>query len=665
MPDEDVTPAAAQADSPAVPVPVTAVPVTAVPVTAVSAAAVPVTAVDSRAPSESVPSESVPSESASSESAPTSRRRSRLGWTLLAAGALILLAAAWVGFRSLQAYRHLEAAKSTAVSIVAEFRDHGISRPGTLAGLAHRFAADAASARSAVQDPLFGAATGLPWLGDNLAAVRTVAVSIDEVATALEPGAALAGSLDAGHLFPHDGVVNMDTVQAAAGVLSATDTAVQQAIASLQAVDTHRLIGPVANAVTLLRDQLARAAPLTATGARLGSLVVPMLGGAGPRSYLVVFQNPAELRATGGIFGSYAVLRVDRGAITLQRTASTSRDLGTFRAGDLAVDPSLAALYSPRITSYPQDVNFTPDFPTAADLISSMYTQRFGQRVDGVIALDPLVVAQLLQGQRPIDLGNGAVLSSDTAAPLLMSDIYARFPTSVDTAGRDAFLGAATAAAFRAISSHQDPAAFRPIISGIKDMVDQRRVLVWSAHPDEERQILPTAVSGRLLRDAAGSPTTGVFLNDGTGGKLDYYLSMAARLAGGSCTGSSGSARLTVRLGFDAPATGLPNYVISGGNVGSSIYRLQTNVLLVAPTGGAVTNLLVDGRPVPVQLGADQQRAVAMVTVVMSPGQSVTVQARVDFPTGGAGTIAPRLVVTPMASTADTSADPIACLGDR
>ncbi len=55
-------------------------------------------------------------------------------------------------------------------------------------------------------------------------------------------------------------------------------------------------------------------------------------------------------------------------------------------------------------------------------------------------------------------------------------------------------------------------------------MVDVRRVLVWSAHPEEESQILTTSVSGRLPIDPVKQPTVGVFLNDGTGAKLGYYL---------------------------------------------------------------------------------------------------------------------------------------------
>src|SRR5690606_38437202 len=40
-----------------------------------------------------------------------------------------------------------------------------------------------------------------------------------------------------------------------------------------------------------------------------------ILGGPEQRRYLVVFQNSAELRPTGGFIGSYAEMTMDQGAV--------------------------------------------------------------------------------------------------------------------------------------------------------------------------------------------------------------------------------------------------------------------------------------------------------------------------------------------------------------
>jgi Protein of unknown function (DUF4012) len=64
-------------------------------------------------------------------------------------------------------------------------------------------------------------------------------------------------------------------------------------------------------------DSLDPAALTTATAARAVRLLPPMLGANGPREYLLLVQNNAEQRATGGIPGSVALLRAVDGAVTV------------------------------------------------------------------------------------------------------------------------------------------------------------------------------------------------------------------------------------------------------------------------------------------------------------------------------------------------------------
>ncbi len=55
-------------------------------------------------------------------------------------------------------------------------------------------------------------------------------------------------------------------------------------------------------------DRLAKVSLTTATAARAVRLLPPMLGADGPREYLLLVQNNAEQRATGGIPGSVVQL---------------------------------------------------------------------------------------------------------------------------------------------------------------------------------------------------------------------------------------------------------------------------------------------------------------------------------------------------------------------
>ena len=124
-----------------------------------------------------------------------------------------------------------------------------------------------------------------------------------------------------------------------------------------------------------------------------------MLGSEGVRNYLVVFQNPAEARATGGIFGSYAILTADKGKFTIDNQASASRTLDDLRPAARDQLPTRRRSTASLIGQRPQDVNFTPDFPTAAQRFIQMYQLKNpGQDVDGVLAIDPVALSYMLEG---------------------------------------------------------------------------------------------------------------------------------------------------------------------------------------------------------------------------------------------------------------------------
>ena len=60
-----------------------------------------------------------------------------------------------------------------------------------------------------------------------------------------------------------------------------------------------------------------------ATTALLATRAVPgMLGADGPRRYLVLFENPAESRASGGVIGDFAEVTAVDGRLSLVKVGS-------------------------------------------------------------------------------------------------------------------------------------------------------------------------------------------------------------------------------------------------------------------------------------------------------------------------------------------------------
>ena len=491
------------------------------------------------------------------------------------------------------------------------------------------------AARDATTGPGWWLGSRLPGLGRNLTAAGEVAVAIDELARdGLPPMVEFADELSPGALAPRAGRVELAPLRRAAGPMAAVDRAVRRARDRVAAIPADSLLPPLRSAVVELRRQLDQAARDTGTAARAARLLPPMLGAAGPRTYLVLFQNPAEIRATGGMPGAFAVVRADRGAVRIIEQGTASADLRSYPRPVLPLPPELRDLYTDRLGRYPADVNLTPHFPTAAELAREMYRRQSGRTVDGVLATDPVALSYLLRATGPVPVAGGgrppggrplpgsAALSAGNAVRVLLSDVYAG---DAPAAVQDEYFAAAATATFDAlVAGGADPGT---ALAQLARAAGERRVLLWSAHPAEQRLLAGTVLAGTLPAADGQRPTVGVFLNDGSGAKLGYYLTQAAELRAGQCrTDGRRELRLRVTLGSTAPASGLSGSVLGLGLAGDP-YTIRTNLSIVAPAGGALVGVRRDGEPVPVGTGVERERAVGILTVDLPPGARVTVEA--------------------------------------
>ncbi len=577
------------------------------------------------------------------------RRRRNVGFVLLGIGGLILFAGAWVTWRTYQAYSHLQVASDQVSQLQAEIKDvTSIDLKATDETVAN-LQAESAKAQSAVSDPFYRAATVLPWVGPNLHAISEVTATVDSLSIDVVPSLVqIAKTLNPSELAPKDGVIKLAPIEAASPLLQKADSAVNASRIRLAAIDRSAVVEQVNGAVLTLWSKLDQASSITATGARVARLLPPMLGAGGPRTYLVAFQNLAELRATGGIFGSFAVVRVADGKISIIDRGRASRSIGFFNPPIEQLDPKITDLYSDLMGVYPQDVNFTPDFPTAAGLFAKMYTARKGTAIDGVLATDPVALSYALKGIGPIDVGEGVTLTSQNIVTTLLSSAYAMFENDADQAVRDGFLANATTTAFQKVMAGSGNA--HALMSGLTQAARERRVLIWSADDGEQADISQTTLAG-TLSEAVQNPTIGVFLNDGTGAKLDFYLTNSVAVTPGSCQ-ADGRRQLhvAVTMRYTAPPAGLPAEVVGDGQAAGQKYVLQTRVLLFAPVGGGVVDVSQDKKTVGVMRGDDRGREVGQVIVRLPPGDTTVLDFTVLAPVNAEAVgqdVVPALVLTP------------------
>jgi hypothetical protein len=582
----------------------------------------------------------------SPQAGPTTKdKRHRRKWIIVAAAGLVVMLLASTGIVGLQGWRakgHLETAAGLFVQLQQQIGRADVSAAkGTLSAL--RIETKAAHDET---DGIGWAIGGrLPFVGGNLQAVRTVSAVLDDLAENGLPALLdVAAGLDPTELSPRNGRVDVSALTSAGPRIAAGLTVIRKAQSDVAGIRTDGLVGQIGIAVGQLSGGLAKAEHLIASADRAARLLPRMLGADGPRTYLVLFQNNAEIRATGGMPGAYIVIRADAGAVTIADQGTAAGDIRIFEPPVTKLDANLEALYTDRPAVFPADVNLTPDFPTAARLFRAMYQKRSGIAVDGVLATDPVALSYLLRVTGAVKVPEGEPLTANNAVRVLLSEAYAKYP---NPANQDAYFAGAARATFAALLKGQgDP---RGIITQLARAAGERRLLMWSTHQDEQADIAGTVLEGRLPADDGGAPTVGLFLNDGSGGKLSYYLTMAAQLSAGGCTGEGGrELHLKFTVGSTAPGAGLPAYV-TGLALSGQPYTSRTNVMIFSPIGGGVERVASNGKDVSFGTGLERDRGVAVLTVDLAPGSSrtyeVTIQTgqvpRVDAP------VSPRLWTTP------------------
>ncbi|MBA8816864.1 hypothetical protein FHX48_001957 [Microbacterium halimionae] len=586
-------------------------------------------------------------------SAPPTKARAGhiVAWTLVSVLVIVLAVFAWIGVRAYLAYGHLTGAQATAREVAADLSD-----PTIATSAVPQIANDTAAARELTSDPVWRAVETLPWIGPQLQAVSTIAAAADQVASeALSPLVEVGTTFSLDTLRPVDGTFDTTPLESVADAAATGASDVGEAAASVHAIDSSALLPPLQTAVTeigVLLDQTHTAIDAVAKAA---VLMPAMLGSDGPRDYLVVFQNNAEWRSLGGIVGATTVVHTDAGSISLGAQAS-SGDFSRYDGGVIPLSDEILAIYDDKPALYIQNITQVPDFSLSGELAQAMWLRETGQTVDGVIAIDPVTLSYVLEATGPVTLPSGDVLSSDNAVSLLLNEVYQRYDVPAE---QDAFFAAATAAVFEKLASGQaDPAT---LISALSRAGSERRLLIWNADADDQSVLDGTTLQGDLPVTDDSQTTFGVYANDGTGSKMDYYMQLDSAVGWCSDGGETSDAALTVRLRDNAPAdaANLPSYITGGGGFGVTPGVTRTVVYLYLPEGSEVVSAVTTGTVTTTGFGGGEHdgRRVLTWSTDLTPGQESTALVRVRTPH------TPSLSVqeTPTINTADTASVALSC----
>ncbi|MCY1673805.1 DUF4012 domain-containing protein [Pseudarthrobacter sp. SL88] len=538
--------------------------------------------------------------------------------------------AVWLGATASGIKSELEIATSMVPSLKS---DLAANRPAEAAIAVEKLKSHTANARKLADNPIWTLASTLPGAGQNFSAVSEVARAADDVATlGLGPLVRVFSVLDWKSLLPGPDGSDLKPLKAAAPFVTSSSQAVRLSADRLDQIDDSKLIAQVAEPLIRARGELREVTGALSAAANASTLLPSMLGSDEPRNYLLIVQNNAETRASGGIPGALAVLNFDQGKLTLAAQSSAG-EVGVMTP-PVPTEASQQQIYSARLGKFMQDVNLTPDFPTAAASAKAMWERKTGQSVDGVVSVDPIALAYLLEATGPLELNKQGVspsvnglpttLTSKNVVQTLLSDVYSKIE---QPALQDKYFAGVAQEIFTSLSSGNAQAG--PLFTAMGQSTAEGRLLVWSARTDEQSAITRYPLSGAVAGPSVAPAQFGVYFNDGTGAKMDYYVKRTVQLVR-DCP-QDGYEKISVRIvstntaPADAAKT-LPSYVTGGGHFGVPPGTVQTNVIAYGPAQAHIESATLDGQKSPFAPYMHASRPVGVIAQLLAPGESKTVE---------------------------------------
>ncbi|MBD1541867.1 DUF4012 domain-containing protein [Arthrobacter sp. IA7] len=566
-------------------------------------------------------------------------------------GALLFLAAGGTAWLALKGHT-ISTELGAASALVSALKDNVVDNDAPAAAEnVSALKAHTKRAREAAADPLWTIAGELPWIGANFQATTIVATSADDVAQlGAAPLVSVFETLDIKSTRTEGEGIKLTPLVEAEPSLKAAAHAVRQSSNRLSSIDAEALIPQIASPLIEARDQLTTLRDGLDSAADIASILPAMMGEQAPRSYLLLIQNNAEARATGGIPGALAVLSVDRGKLSLGSQSSASA-VGTFTPV-VSVDAEQEGIYSVRLGKFMQDVNLTPDYPTAARTAQEMWERKTGNKVDGVLSIDPVALGYVLEAagsvsvDPAIDVAIAGRLPTELTAKnvvrTLLSDVYLQID---EPELQDVYFAGVAKEVFEKLSAGAGDT--EKVIASLTRGAGEHRVQLWSTNAGEQAVLAKYPLSGSVTGDSISPAQFGVYFNDGTGAKMDYHVKRTVQLIEECPANGYAAVKVRITSTNTAPkdaATSLPPYVTGGGAFGVPAGSVQTNVIAYGPVQSNVETAFVGGKKTGFASQRHGGRPVGVVTVRLAPGESSTV----DFTFGKiVQHTEPKLSVTP------------------
>lgn len=338
---------------------------------------------------------------------------------------------------------------------------------------------------------------------------------------------------------PEDSTIRLDKVEELGAAIQAVHSEITATREELEAIKLKNIPKRARRRVT---EGITKAGDteLLLEDAEAGFKILPaFLGANGPRNYLFAMQNNAELRGTGGAMLQFTTLRIADGkpelGITKEEDADPSDEEKQVGSGSIYnIDKNKEALDIPLPADawYQQGIpdarrfgnaNWSPDWPLSAELTVAYGEESARQfkvnfpQIDGVIAVDPVVMQELVGGTGRYRTENCKNRVTETR--ILQFLLYKAYATYPNQRQRRGCLRGVVEGFYGKMVRPKSPSK---LFSGMSRALTEKHMQMWMRDPAEQRFVRRMNWDGAIEKAKGDDYMYMVEQNVG-GNKLDYY----------------------------------------------------------------------------------------------------------------------------------------------
>lgn len=325
--------------------------------------------------------------------------------------------------------------------------------------------------------------------------------------------------------------IDIARIKEIGGIISDVRAKINGVQEELRAIDVARIPKRLRGSIA---DGIRRADETDAVlaDAEAGFDILPfVLGEDGPRTYMIIMQNPAEQRGSGGSALRFSPLVIDNGKPELpsgKNTTLSVYDVDEDRRQFPEVPVPDDAWYQSVIPDSRRfgNANFTPDWPLASQLMLAYgrAAEPDFPAVDGMIAVDPLMLQNLMPGVGPFNTHYGNRISERRAVHFLLSRAYSAFGAKDEV--RKRVLSGVVERFYDRMIKPDHPTE---LVQGFGESLAEKHMQIWLADPRAQAFIERMDWDGGL-DPAEGADYLNVVEQNVGGNKLDLFQDQSHEL---------------------------------------------------------------------------------------------------------------------------------------